>query len=59
MLEILAEIQASNEKKNTESGQQATKPTGSSDEVGINDFEMLSVIGRGAFGKVFLCSKKD
>jgi serine/threonine protein kinase len=26
--------------------------------VGIEDFDIMSVIGRGAFGKVFLCTKK-
>ncbi|KAM3141197.1 hypothetical protein pb186bvf_006582 [Paramecium bursaria] len=28
-------------------------------EVGLEDFEMLSVLGRGAFGKVTLCQKMD
>ncbi|KAI8803520.1 kinase-like domain-containing protein [Cladochytrium replicatum] len=29
------------------------------DKVGVDDFQMLSVIGRGAYGKVFLVRKRD
>ncbi len=28
-------------------------------KISINDFQLISVIGRGSFGKVYLVSKKD
>lgn len=36
-----------------------TDPNYSSQDIGIEDFQIIKVIGRGSFGKVYLVQKKD
>ena len=36
-----------------------TDPNYCSQEIGIEDFQIIKVIGRGSFGKVYLVQKKD
>ena len=39
---------------NTQHGIQKSDPNYSSVEIGIEDFQIIKVIGRGSFGKVYL-----
>ena len=43
----------------TLSGINKADPNYSSQEIGIEDFQIIKVIGRGSFGKVYLVQKKD
>lgn len=44
---------------NTYAGINKSDPNYSSKDIGIEDFQIIKVIGRGSFGKVYLVQKKD
>lgn len=44
---------------NTYAGINKADPNYSSKDIGIEDFQIIKVIGRGSFGKVYLVQKKD
>ena len=44
---------------NTYQGIKTADPNYSSKEISIEDFQIIKVIGRGSFGKVYLVQKKD
>jgi len=43
----------------TQTGINKADPNYCSQEIGIEDFQIIKVIGRGSFGKVYLVQKKD
>ena len=44
---------------NTFQGIKKSDPNYSSKDISIEDFQIIKVIGRGSFGKVYLVQKKD